>query len=107
MSFENPVAIEGGTMMTQLSQIDVRALELDPVVFEPLPSIQDLSPLTVNPYSASGTPKTRAGGCPPGDFPHSPLHYASTTGLPSSIPFSNKETNVFAHDWFGKQTVDT
>jgi hypothetical protein len=115
MSFENPIALEGGTMMTSLSQIDVRALELDPVVFEPLPSIHDLSPLAtaVNlGCGGSGGPSSSRGHGG-GDSSGSHHHQASNSyfqqnnhhvggGLPNAVPFSTKDTQIYAHDWFGK-----
>jgi len=83
------------TMMTPLSQIDVRALELDPVVFEPLPTIHDLTPL-----SNQSNNNTPAGQGSMGDGSRKSQ---SQKNLPSVIPFASDESDLYARDWFGKQ----
>lgn len=102
MSFENPVAelgLSSGNAMP-LSQIDVRALELDPVVFEPLPTIHDLSPLSITHSNSNAVgPAGRGGGGDGRAFHEEPLAVKNT---PFLVPFATEESELFAHDWFGK-----
>lgn len=70
--------------MVPISQIDVRALELDPIVFEPLPTVHDLTPLPN---------KTHHGDLRGG--------HSGKTVIPI-VPFSTDDSAVYAHDWFGR-----
>lgn len=73
----------GSTMMVPISQIDVRALELDPIVFEPLPTVRDLTPLNSKLQHDRGQSTHRN--------PVIPI-----------VPFNSNDASVYAHDWFGK-----
>ncbi|ODN06097.1 Serine/threonine-protein kinase LMTK1 [Orchesella cincta] len=81
LSFSNPMTEPGATMMMPISQIDVRALEMDPIVFEPLPTVHDLTPISGKLQSDRGQPNHRNAGIP-------------------IVPFSTDDSNVYAHDWF-------
>lgn len=61
-------------------QIDVRDLELDPIVFEPLPT---LTPLQLK----IGETASHA--------------VAESSNI---APYSANESSIYAHDWFGKKT---
>ena len=76
-TFSNPIANSSGGF---ISEIDVRALELDPIVFEPLPTLNDLTPRHGD-YAPSNSSMGRAGAI---------------------VPFTSDESSLFAHDWFGK-----
>jgi hypothetical protein len=96
MSFDNPVSELGlcsGNAMP-LSQIDVRALEMNPVLFEPLPQIHDLSPLSLS-SGGNNVSEMRSDGRM---LPTHPM------GNPNSviIPFATEDSELYAHDWFGK-----
>jgi len=75
ISFTNPIANSSGRV---ISEIDVRALELDPIVFEPLPTLTDLTPRHVD------------------DFPIN----MSMGRAGAIVPFTSDESSVYAHDWF-------
>lgn len=83
LSFSNPMTEPGSTMMVPISQIDVRALELDPIVFEPLPTVRDLTPLNNKVQHDRGQPAHRN--------PVIPI-----------VPFNSNDATVYAHDWFGE-----
>lgn len=74
LSFENPISPDVGSMITPISQLDVRALELEQIVFEPLPGVSNLTPQGVN------------------------VHSKDNDQQKIIPPYST----VYAHDWFGK-----
>jgi len=80
VGIDNPLAGSGGSM--GLSEMDVRTLELDPIVFEPLPTLSDL------------TPRRR-------DEEEHPQQHLNGKHLGAIVPFSSPESHVYAHDWFG------
>lgn len=82
LSFSNPMTEPGSTMMVPISQIDVRALELDPIVFEPLPTVHDLTPLSTKVQHERGQLHNRNAAIP-------------------IVPFSADDSAIYAHDWFG------
>lgn len=94
MSFDNPVAelgLRSGSSIP-LSQIDVRALQLDPVVFEPLPTIHDLSPLSTSQVNSPEEGKYNGSRYPPVSYP-----------IQKSVvitAFANEDSELYAHDWF-------
>lgn len=88
MSFSNPMTEPvGSTMMVPISQIDVRALELDPIVFEPLPTVHDLTPISSK--------------IPADHRSHSLPNSHHRTPIIPIVPFSADDSTVYAHDWFG------
>lgn len=77
MSIDNPLSDSGGGV--GLAEMDVRALELDPIVFEPLPTLSDLTP-----RRREGDEQQRNGKY-----------------LGAIVPFSSPESHIYAADWFG------
>ena len=94
--FSNPVAEMGSST---ISPIDVRALEMDPIVFEPLPPLHDLTPVSNSFYNSLPRLDGSSGVRHPRHLNIDSQSSQFVSPLSAVVP--TDEASVYAHDWFG------